>query len=144
MKTNILVTFVVALLLVSCENTGPKPEIDFLELGMENSKTVVAGEDLHMEADIVAENKIESIEVEIHPGGDHHEKSISRSVGLEEWEIDTVYVEFSGLKNTLFHEHIEVPENAEPGDYHFHFTVTDMEGYQSAYEDGLEIQAPGK
>ena len=56
-----------------------------------------------------------------------------------EWEFDSVYIEFSGLRNTEFHKHIEVPIDAETGDYHFHFSVTDMEGSQTVFEDEVEI-----
>lgn len=113
--------------------------IDFHEIGMENSKTVAAGEEFHMDADVEADNKIDKIEVELHPEGDHMKKGT-----LDEWEIDTVYTGFSGLRNTNFHEHIDVPLTAEPGTYHFYFKVTDMEGYQTVYEDDVEVLAPAK
>ena len=61
---------------------------------------------------------------------------------MDEWEIDTTYTRFSGLKNTTFHEHIDVSVHAEIGDYHFHLIVTDMEGQQTSVEEELEIQHP--
>ena len=130
------VTF--AMLISSCNKEGAKPEIDIHELGFENSKTAVIGEELHMDAEIVADNKIDRIEIEIHPEG-VHEKSTGGVNSSVEWEFDTAYTKFSGLRNTLFHEHIEIPGDADPGNYHFHLTVTDMEGYQTVFEDELEL-----
>lgn len=142
MKTTAISTILLALLLISCEKEGAAPEIDFHELGMENSKTVFAGEELHMDAEILAENKVERIELEIHSEGDYHDKGTSYGKPLDEWEFDTVYTKFSGVKNPHFHEHIEIPGDAEPGDYHFHFVVTDMEGYQATFEEEIEVLVP--
>lgn len=138
MKNTIYFTIAISFLLFSCD-TSNMPEIDFQELGLENSKTAIIGEELHMEADILAENTIDKIEVEIHPEGEYHKKSSLILEVSDEWETDTIYTRFSGLKNTLFHEHLEIPETAEAGHYHFHFTVTDMEGYQTVYEDEVEL-----
>jgi len=126
-------------LLISCEKSA-KPEIDFHELGYENSKTVVAGEELHMDAEIVAEDKIDRIELELHPEGEHGSGKAAQDG--HEWEFDTLYTKFSGLKNTHFHEHMDIPEDVPPGAYHFHLTVTDMEGAQASHEDEVEILAP--
>ena len=147
MKTKKLVavfTVLLSFMTLSCDKTGPAPEIDFHEFGYENSKTALAGDDLHMDADILAENKVDRIEIEIHHDEDEHahKKSLAELVHSEEWEFDTVYTKFSGIIDPHFHEHIEVPGDAEPGHYHFHFSVTDMEGYQTVFEDEVEILAP--
>ena len=143
MKIRILILSVIlgmGTILTSCnkENEVAKPEIIIHELGDGESHgddhTAKAGGELHMDIDVVAEGKIDKIQVIIHPEGEHHEKD-----GHEEWEVDTTYTKFSGLKNTTFHEHIEIAATAEPGDYHFDFIVTDMEGNQSSAEAILEI-----
>ena len=127
--------------LVSCEEVS-KPEIGNFELGYQGSGTAVVGEELHMDAEIVAEGTIDRIRVEIHPESEHAMKSLAELSDGEGWEFDSTYTKFSGLKNTTFHEHIEIPDHAEAGHYHFHFEVTDMEGYQSVYEDELELLVP--
>lgn len=142
MKTKWLVTVAMAMLISSCDKTGSKPEIDFHELGIENSKTALIGEELHMDAEIEAENKIDRIEIAIQPE-DVHKKSTGSSEVSVEWEFDTVYTGSSGLRNTYFHEDIDIPGNAGPGHYRFHFSVTDLEGYQTTYEDELELFAAG-
>ena len=57
-----------ASLLTSCEDdvSIAKPVIDLLELGLNDSHMAYIGGDLHIEAEIVAEGKISTIEVEIH------------------------------------------------------------------------------
>jgi hypothetical protein len=118
------------------------PSIIITELGYENTKTAFPGSDLHMEATIVAEGKIASIIVEIHPEGEHSLKSGS-SLLAGSWGFDSTYTgKYAGVKNTEFHEHIEIPATADTGHYHFHFILTDMEGNQSAVEEELHITIP--
>ena len=133
----------IAIITVSCgkDDEVKMPEILEFELGYDNSKTVHAGSHLHIDADIIAENGIEVIEVEIHQEGEHV-KSHRIAVENHEWELEITYDKFRGLKNTTFHEDIEVPADAEPGEYHFYFKVIDMEGYTASYEDDLIILAP--
>jgi hypothetical protein len=125
--------------IVSCEKDPSKPVISGLELGYENSKTAYVGGELHMDAEIVAEARIDYIEVSIHPEGDHGKKLV---LLISSWEMDTVYTKFSGLKNTTFHEHIEIANDAEPGEYHFHMKVVDREGNSTEAETEIEILEP--
>lgn len=141
----IAITFVASMIFISCEKddeTNPKPVITLTELGYENSKIGYAGTELHIEAEIVAEAKVDKITIEIHHEGEHVEKSTSNALHEDEWEVDTTFTEFSGLKNTTFHKHIDVPVHAEVGHYHFHFIVTDMDGQQTTLEEEIEVQHP--
>jgi len=139
----IAIVIIAGLVLHSCkkEEDIPKPAVTLSELGYENSKIGYAGTELHIEADILAEGTIDNIMIEIHPEGEH-EKSTTIVLDEDEWEVDTTYTKFSGLKNTIFHEHIDIPVYADTGHYHFHFAVTDMEGQQTVVEEELEIQLP--
>jgi hypothetical protein len=130
------------LLITACsDDEVDPPVITIHELGEGdthgNDHTAIIGGELHMDVDIVAEGKINTVQVIIHPEGEHHK---SNSDG--EWELDTTYTKFSGLKNTNFHEHIEIDTTAEAGEYHFDFIVTDMEGNQSSADAELEILEP--
>lgn len=113
------------------DNEVAKPKVTLTEVGHGNGKHAHPGHDLHLEADIKAEGLIQRIDVEIHleEGGD--------------FEIVKSYVEgkYIGVKNTEFHEHIDIPENAPEGEYHLHFTVTDMKGKQTKVDSELEIVA---
>jgi len=146
MKTIInLLLLVVSTTIVffSCkkEDETSKPQINSFELGYQDSKLATLGNDLHIEAEVIADGKISTIQVTIHPEGEHDEKSTVYSVE-EEWEFDSTYTEFSGLKNTTFHKHIDIPVTADTGTYHFHFIVTDLEGNQTEMEEDLKIEQP--
>jgi len=139
----LLIAFIIltGLSLSSCTKVA-HPEILNFELGYENSGIGYLGSDLHMDAEIIAEGKIDRVIVEIHYEGDHGKKSVSLILHGEEWEVDTTYTKFSGLKNTSFHEHIDIPLWAEVGEYHFHLKVIDMEGNVAEKEAELEIKTP--
>ncbi len=130
-------TFAIALLgLVvfnSCkkeEESIAKPQITLTEVGLENSHIGYIGSDFHLEADIIAEGKIKSVKVVIHPEGSGT------------WEFETIYTEFSGLKNATFHKHLDIPLSADTGDYHLHFIVIDEQGNETVAESEFEIKQP--
>ncbi len=140
----LVVFFTVAIIAIlsSCDKNDevvPKPIINSIEYGSghdnPDSHTAYQGGDMHIEAEIVAEGKIDYIMVEIHPEGEEEDDH-----DHEEWEYDSTYTEgFTGLKNATFHKHIDIDATATPGDYHLHFIVVDMEGNQVMYEGELEI-----
>ena len=132
----------IATAIISCKKDEvKKPEILSFELGYENSKTAYLGSELHIDAEIIAENGIDRIVIEIHYEGEHH-KSFVLANSHHEWEFDHTYTEFQGLKNTKFHKDVDIPLDANPGEYHFYFKVIDMEGYSAEIEDDLEIKEP--
>ena len=137
MKTNfkrfaIIAFFGIALTSCNNDDDGPiyaAPVISNFELGIGDSHVAYLGSDIHIEADVVAEGKISTITVEVHNEEDP-----------DGWEYEYTYEEFSGLLNTTFHKHVDVPADIAEGDYHFHFIVTDTEGNQTIIEEELEIQ----
>jgi len=132
----------------SCEKDeeAAAPVITIHELGYENTKTVVAGSDLHIDAEILASQKIASIQIIIHSEAEHAAapaQKVSSKISVTEWAVDSIYTRgYDGVKNVDFHEHLEVPVTAELGHYHFHMKVTDMDGNQTIKEDEIEILAP--
>ncbi len=119
-----------AFLSVSCkkDNAPAKPVVSFTEVGHDNSKHAMRGDDMHLEAEIVAEGLIKRIDVEIHKenGGFEIEKSFTEG-------------KYIGVKNTEFHEHIDIPADAPLGEYHLHFTVTDQAGQTVTAEEHIEV-----
>lgn len=130
MKINTILSIAIASVLAfaSCNKSDvpSKPVVTFTEIGHENSKVAMRGDDMHLEAEIVADGLIKSIHVELHSG---------------DYEIENEYTsgKYIGVKNTEFHEHIEIPSDAPLGEYHLHFTVTDGEGQQTMAEAHVEI-----
>jgi hypothetical protein len=147
MKNQTIIISIFLLLIitfVSCkkEEVIHPPVITVTELGYANSNTVYPGSDLHIEAEILAEGKIARIQIEIHAEGEHDSKSVAQ-IFIGSWEFDSVYTgKYAGVKNTEFHEHIDVPASADTGHYHFHFIVTDMEGNQTVAEEELHVTFP--
>lgn len=138
----ISVVLIFAIITTSCEDEKINmPEILDFELGHDNSKTARAGGDLHIDAEIIAENRIDVIEIEIHLEG-AHKKSLGSANDDHGWEVDMIFDKFRGLKNTTFHEDLDIPVDALPGEYHFHFKVIDMEGYTVSIEEELVILEP--
>lgn len=131
-------------LFVSCTKEDDKlpPQINGFELGYENSGIAYLGSDLHLEAEILSDAKIDRITLLIHHEGEHGKKSTYYLMEEGEWEIDTTYTKFTGLKNTSFHEHFDVPLEIETGEYHLDFAVIDMDGNKTEIERDLIIEAP--
>lgn len=144
MKQLLLISILLGtLVFTSCKN-DQSPTIEFHELGMNNTRTVNAGGDLHIDAEILAPLKIASIRLEIHSDEEHGNNASTLEGTHEdqfsEWEVDILYTgKYVGLKNTDFHEHIDVPATATPGHYHLLLIVTDMEGNQTKAEAEIEV-----
>ena len=104
------------------------PEITITETGEGNSKTAVAGGEMHLEAEISAPNKIAEIEVKLHNTAADYEKGFKYTG------------KYLGETSAHFHEHLAVPADAPAGEYHLHFTVTDAEGNSTTEEvEGIQI-----
>lgn len=132
MKTNILLRFIAIITLVTgfaaCQKNSSAPKIILTEVGHENGGKAEQGDDLHLEADIVAEGLIQRIHVEIHQENGSYEIEKNYTTG-----------KYIGVKNTEFHEHIDIPADAPLGAYHLHFTVTDNEGQTATAKAHLEV-----
>jgi hypothetical protein len=111
-----------------------QPEIILLELGHDNEKEGYIGHGLHVEAEIKAPDRIAELRIKIQAkaGG-------SNVHGDEYWNFDSIYVEFTGLRNTLLHKDIEIPEDVHEGDYIFHMSVTDQKGRFVFVQEDIEI-----
>jgi len=136
-----------SLTLSSCEDELMSPEISDVEIGYNDSRIAYLGSDLHIEGNIVAKAKIAKIILTIHPEGEaehmNAQKIISITNHSEEWEVDSTYTgKYAGVKNTNFHEHIDIPANAEIGHYHFHLIVIDMDGNSTEIQTEIELQNP--
>lgn len=130
--TKILTTMTfLTLFFIGCSKDDVMPEapiISNIEFGHDNNKTAYIGVDLHVEAEISAPGKIDNIKVELHPESG------------QGWEYNEVFKdEFDGLLNAVFHKHIQISKDAEPGEYHIHFVVTDKNGKQTSEEAHIQV-----
>lgn len=128
-----LLIFLCLLAFASCsqddKNDPAKPVITLTEVGHGNHKTVVAGNDLHLEGSILAEGVILRIDVEIH------------AESGDSFKIEKSYTEgkYVGVRNADFHEHIGIPAEAVAGEYHLHFSVTDRAGQTAVATSELTV-----
>lgn len=111
------------------EETFPKPTIDLTELGLENSQIAYTGGDMHVEADIIAEGQINGVRIQVKPDF------------IGDFEIDSTYTLYNGLKNTEFHHHLEIESDANTGAYTFTMTVYDEQGQSTSISRALTIES---
>jgi hypothetical protein len=149
MKQNIIFILAIAFTLAfsSCEEKVTAPIIQNIEIGTNNSKTAYIGGDLHLEAEIIASGKIANIRLLIHQEEEGEEAPAQKISSVvqhaDEWELDSTYTGvYANVKNTTFHEHVDVPSDAVAGTYHLHLYVTDFDGNQTMIEEEITIQAP--
>ena len=135
MRNNIIRTAILALaaglLAVSCskEEEQAAPVVTLTEVGLENTHRVAAGGDLHLEADIVAAGGIKSITVSLRP----------ESGGGNGVEVAYTAGPYIGVRNTEFHEHIEIPADTPEGNHSLRFTVEDNNGRRTTATARVEI-----
>ena len=141
MKKNIskftaIVALITTTIFTSCssdDDSSPASNsitIDLTEVGSGNNLKATAGEDLHLEAEILATGKIASVAVEI------HSESNSNAP-----EIKQTFSDYNGLLNATFHKHVDIPATQPAGHYHLHLTVTDQNGNVKTAEAEIEILA---
>ncbi|SIS71028.1 protein of unknown function [Zobellia uliginosa] len=123
LKTLLLVIPVAFLLFTSCESNDPEPllaTIDNVEVGLSNNETGVVGRDFHFNAEILAGDKIDMVQIKIEP------KEGETYAGT--WSYEIAWDEFKGVKNATVHKHFDIPDDAIEGNYDFSIVVSDENG----------------
>ncbi len=124
--------------LISCDNNDDpqaetaKPVVAINEVGEENCKEAVAGKDLHLEGELEAQGLIADIHITI-------ASEDGKAIIVEQTYTKGKYI---GVKNTTFHEHLDIPASAAAGQYLLTFVVTDKLGQSSTFTSSLKITAP--
>ncbi|WP_057937350.1 DUF4625 domain-containing protein [Algoriphagus resistens] len=134
-KTNVLlIALLFSLFISSCKDDPdpilPVPTIENVEIGSGNNHIGVIGRDFHLNADIVAGDKIDLVQVKIEP--------IAGETYAGDWNFELTWEQFKGAKNTNIHQHFDIPEEAVEGKYEFTIIVTDENG--TILEEKAEIQ----
>ncbi|MDT0678535.1 DUF4625 domain-containing protein [Autumnicola musiva] len=91
-----------------------------IEIGLNNNERGIIGRDFHLNADIVAGERIDMVSVDILPR--EHEEYAG------DWSFNISWDEYSGLRNTTVHKHFDIPDDAVEGVYDFIITVSDENG----------------
>ena len=119
------------------ENSTPettKPTIEHIEIGYNNNKIGIQGKDFHLDADIIAGDKIESVQVKI--------LQKSTETYTQAWAFELTWNQYKGTKNTNVHKHFDIPKEAPEGKYDFIFLVTDQNGSTLEIKEDFRIYHP--
>lgn len=135
----IIITLLLSIaLLTGCEKSQepvrPVAAIEKVEIGLNNSKIGVIGGDFHFDANVLAGDKIETIEVKILPR--------IGQVYSKEWKLEIIWEQFRGAKNATVHKHFDIPSDAVEGVYDFLIIVNDQNGTKLEEKHDITILAP--
>jgi len=140
MKTK---TLLVALLLTgfvwsSCKKNPlgselPKPTATNIEVGTSNNKRGIIGADFHLNADILAGDKIALVKVLI--------AQKPTETYASAWKLELSWESYAGAKNTNVHRHFTIPADAPKGAYDFYLIVTDQNGTKLEIREDFSLVA---
>lgn len=119
-----------ATLLLACskeDTTTEPPTIERVEIGHHNSRKGYIGDDLHLEATIKAEETIKEIKVVI--------KAQQGSTTIEK-----TFPKYAEKKVVHFHEHIDIPADAQEGKYDLTLTITDLKEKTATLKTVLTVE----
>jgi hypothetical protein len=139
MKTFVIwVIIFIPSILLSCKDDNvdnTKPTINLIK--PDQNQIFNIGDEICLEAELSDDIALKSYKVDIHNNFDHHEhnKQSNAFNYNNNWDI-------SGNKNTSIHQHIDIPEDATPGNYHFMIYCTDMSGNETHVARDIEIVNP--
>lgn len=109
----------------------PSPSIDNVEVGLNNDEIGVIGEDFHLNADLLAGELIEQVQVQINPIDEESYEAY--------WDFELIWDEYKGTKNSNVHKHFDIPEDAVEGVYDFLIIVTDQNGTSTEEKRSITI-----
>ncbi|MEJ7558438.1 MAG: DUF4625 domain-containing protein [Pedobacter sp.] len=113
-----------------------KPTVELIEIGYNNNKMGVQGKDFHLNADIIAGDKIESVQVKI--------LQKNTETYAQPWTFELTWSQYKGAKNTNVHKHFDIPKDAPEGKYDFIFLVIDQNGSTLEIKEDFRIYHPDK
>lgn len=108
-----------------------KPTITNVEIGYANNKQAIRGRDFHLNADVVASNKITTVEVKI--------LQKANEIYTDVWKYELTWDEFKGTRNTNVHKHFTIPATAPEGKYDFYLIVNDENGTKLELKEDFVI-----
>lgn len=133
-KISIIAILALSITLFSCskdDDDSTAPIVSGMEIGLNNSKELHQGGELHIEFEVSDNEGLDYYTVEIHP----EMKSTTA-----EWEYENTWYFDGQPKNDMVHHHeINIAEDADLGPYHFHMKVADINGNVTTIEEEVEM-----
>lgn len=131
----IFILFLFTAILLGCnDDNDPVPAVptaNNIEIGYANNKQAIRGRDFHLNADVIAGDKISSVLVRI--------LQQTGQTYSSEWKMELAWEEFKGVKNTNVHKHFTIPAEAPEGKYDFLFIINDENGSKLEIKEELVI-----
>jgi hypothetical protein len=107
------------------------PSVENIELGSGDNGIAVIGQDFHFNADVVAGDKIETVEITIRQKGSETYSA--------DWSMSIIWDQYKGVKNNSIHKHFDIPEDAVEGIYEVVILVKDQNGETTEVTRDLTI-----
>ncbi|KQM69400.1 hypothetical protein ASE74_05215 [Pedobacter sp. Leaf216] len=107
------------------------PTATNIEIGTANNRQAIRGRDFHLNADVIAGDKIKSVEVKI--------LQKAGQTYTANWKFELAWEQYNGVKNTNVHKHFTIPAEAPEGKYDFYFTVYDENGTKLEIKEDFTI-----
>jgi len=126
-----LVLFITACDSDDTESEQVPPSISNVEVGLNNNEIGVVGRDFHLNAEILAGDKIDLVQIKIEP--------IEGETYTSTWSFEKSWDEFKGIKNATVHKHFDIPETAVEGFYTFTIVITDENGTSLETQTNITI-----
>lgn len=118
-----------AIAISSCKKDDPdntKPIIASIEEPHEND-TLFSGTEMHVEGLVTDNEELSQLKIDIHSADDGHDHGKVSSASF--FEVIRI-IDLAG-RNQVFHEDIDIPQEAAAGKYHVIITAVDASGNQS-------------
>jgi hypothetical protein len=107
------------------------PTASNIEIGTANNKQAIRGRDFHLNADVIAGDKIKGVEIKIlQKAGQNYTAT---------WKFELAWDQYNGVKNTNVHKHFTIPAEAPEGKYDFYFIVYDENGTRLELKEDFTI-----
>ncbi|WP_316795161.1 DUF4625 domain-containing protein [Pedobacter agri] len=113
------------------DNEIAKAKLENVELGLGDAGIGVISQDFHFNADIIAADRIDKVEVRMLQKSDE--------TYAKPWEHAMVWAQYRSLKNANIHKHFTIPKDAPEGKYDFLITVYDQNGSKLELKRNLAI-----
>ena len=143
MKKRILFfTFFILLIFYtsSCKEEDANLAVSITSLGYNNTHIGYLGGTLGVNAGILAEKKIENIDVEIRKENGNLKYGAENDAFIFVWSFDSVYTDkYSGETEATFIEDIVIPMDADTGAYIFTIKVVDQKGNKTSAQDDFKL-----
>jgi hypothetical protein len=143
MKTRVIIIVSILLITVSyqsCKEKDVNLLVDITSVGYNNTHIGYLGGTLGVSADVIAEKKIDKIEIGISKETGNLKLEKSAGSILLAWEFDSVYTDkYSGELNASFNEEIFIPLTVDIGAYQLTFSVMDEDGNKTTVQENFSL-----